>query len=976
MGKILDRGNAVQVPPEELHTPEDGQVWNLPHFGVYHPRKPEQIRAVFDSSAEFQGVSLNKELLSGPDQINSLLGVLVRFRQENVALTCDIEQMFHSFRVNPEHRNFLRFLWFKDNDPLKEIVEHRMVVHLFGNVSSPAVATFGMRRTAEDGEEKFGLEAKEFVCNDFYVDDGLTSRPTDQETVELLRNTQAMLATARLRLHKVVSNSKPVMEATPAEDRGKNVRDIDFQHEPLPNQRSLGVQWDLEDDTFTFHVTLEERPFTRRGVLSVINAVYDPLGLAAPVVLKGKLLLRELMAKEKKGNDASVSWDDPLPERLRHQWQSWRDALTNLENVSVPRCYHPKDFGHVVRSEIHSFSDASKDGVGVATYLRQVDESGQVSLAFLYGQAKLTPTHPTTIPRLELCGAVLSALSVKKMSKELSIPIHEVVFYTDSKVVLGYIQNDSRRFYVYVANRVQIIRSVSDPFQWRYIDTALNPADLATRGVPAEHLKNSKWLVGPEFLRQPLPDFPHHFDEISLSAQDPEVRSQVVTYIAEVSKIPGLGSERFSRFSSFTSLRRALANLIVKVKEHRATNGGCAPAIQNESGNDTSQTRTDRKERPRPPSLAEMTQAETIMIKTVQNECLKKEINLVRELKKTEDRDTARRNKNALKRSNLYRLNPFMDSEGVLRVGGRLHLSHLSFSEKHPILLPKSHYLSQLIVRHHHERVHHQGRQITHGAVRNAGFWILGGHGVVSKVISSCVTCRKLRGASLTQHMADLPTDRTETPPPFTNVGLDVFGPWIIQTRKLRGGALNSKRWGLVFTCLNSRAVHIEVLESMDTSAFICALRRFLSIRGPVVRIRCDRGSNFIGAKSELEQALHDMDEGPLKAYLTDQGCEWCFNPPHASHFGGVWERQIGTIRRVLDAILLELGKPQLTHELLTTLLAEVAAIVNARPISTIPSDVDDPQPLSPAMLLTMKSRPLLPLPGNFIPQDLYARRR
>ena len=224
--------------------------------------------------------------------------------------------------------------------------------------------------------------------------------------------------------------------------------------------------------------------------------------------------------------------------------------------------------------------------------------------------------------------------------------------------------------------------------------------------------------------------------------------------------------------------------------------------------------------------------------------------------------------------------------------------------------------------------------------------------------------------------MADLPTDRTETPPPFTNVGLDVFGPWIIQTRKLRGGALNSKRWGLVFTCLNSRAVHIEVLESMDTSAFICALRQFLSIRGPVVRIRCDCGSNFIGAKSELEQALHDMDEGPLKAYLTDQGCEWCFNPPHASHFGGVWERQIGTIRRVLDAILLELGKPQLTHELLTTLLAEVAAIVNARPISTIPSDVDDPQPLSPALLLTMKSRPLLPLPGNFIPQDLYARRR
>jgi len=184
------------------------------------------------------------------------------------------------------------------------------------------------------------------------------------------------------------------------------------------------------------------------------------------------------------------------------------------------------------------------------------------------------------------------------------------------------------------------------------------------------------------------------------------------------------------------------------------------------------------------------------------------------------------------------------------------------------------------------------------------------------------------------------------------------------------------KRWGLVFTCLNSRAIHIEVLESMDTSAFICALRRFLSIHGPTARIRCDRGSNFVRAKSKLEQALEEMDEGAVKTYLADQGCEWCLNPPRASHFGEVWERQIGTIRQVLDAMLLELRKPQLTHELLVTLLAEVSAIVNAHPIAAISSDVDDPQPLSPSMLLTLKSRPLLPPPGNFTPQDLYARPR
>ena len=989
MAKVFDRGHATQIPPGELRIEEGvykgntayadnhGRVWYLPHFAVYHPKKPDQIRVVFDSSAEFQGVSLNKELLPGPDQMNSLLGVLVRFRRENVALICDVEQMFHSFYVNSEHRDFLRFLWFKDNNPLEEIVEYRMLVHLFGNVSSPAVATFGMRKTAEDGEEEYGLSAKEFVYNDFYVDDGLTSCPTDKETLELLQNTQAMLATAQLRLHKAVSNSVSVMEALPEDDRGKSIRDLDLQHDSLPTQRSLGVHWDLEGDTFTFKVVLPKRPYTRRGVLSIINSVYDPLGLAAPVILRGKLLLRQLVIMGKKGSDdAALGWDDPLPERLSSQWQSWRDALVDLENVSVPRCYHPKDFGHVVRSEIHSFSDASKDGIGVATYLKQFNESGEVNVAFLFGQAKMAPLQPTTIPRLELCGAVLSSQVVRKLLTELSIPIQEVVYYTDSKVALGYIQNDSRRFYVYVANRVQIIRNVSNPSQWRYIDTASNPADLATRGIAAENLIDSKWLSGPEFLREASSCCPPVTEVVALDAQDPEVRSEVAVHVTGVNTAPGLGSERFSRFSSFASLRRALANLIVKVKEYKAIREHPAFRNQDQRISCCNQSQKDPKQLPRRPSLEDLQQAEMIAIGTVQNECFADEMKLMGEVEDLRDRHRARQKKKALKKSSLYRLDPFMDSQGVLRVGGRLRRAHLSFPEKHPVLLPKGHHLSHLIVRHQHGKVHHQGQQITHGAVRAAGFWILGGHGVVSKVISSCVTCKRLRGTSLTQHMADLPSDRTETPPPFTNVGCDVFGPWTIQTRRLRGGAVNSKRWGLVFTCLNSRAIHIEVLESMDASAFICALRRFLSVRGPTARIRCDRGSNFVGAKTELEQALQEMDEGALKTYLAEQGCEWSFNPPHASHFGGVWERQIGTIRRVLDAMLLELGKPQLTHELLVTLLAEVSAIVNARPIATIPSDVDDPQPLSPSMLLTLKSRPLLPPPGNFIPQDLYARRR
>ncbi|KAK3721602.1 hypothetical protein QZH41_000137 [Actinostola sp. cb2023] len=686
--------------------------------------------------------------------MNSLLGVLVRFRNENVAATCDVEQMFHSFHVNPEHRDFLRFLWFRDNDSSKDIVEYRMVVHLFGSVSSPTVATYGMRKTADDGEEKFGKTAKEFVHNDFYVDDGLASRQTDDEMVDLIKNAQAMLATANLRLHKVVSNSIKVMDAIPASDRAKSVCNLDLNHDVLPPQRSLGVCWDLEKDTFTFSVTLQDKPFTRRGVLSVINSVYDPLGLAAPVILRGKLLLRQLTVMGNKDNENPLGWDDPLPDNLKQQWQSWRRELSELEDIQLPRCYHPKSFGQVVRNEIHAFSDASKDGIGVAIYLRQFDANGDTSVAFLLGQSRMTPLQATTIPRLELCAAVLSTQTVRKLCNESTLQIDDIIFYTDSKVVLGYIQNESRRFYVYVANRVQVIRSVSDPSQWRYIETSANPADLATREIKAEGLNDSAWLRGPEFLSQSQPVGPSTMT-VDISESDPEVRKHLDNYATKVTKTQGLGSDRFKRFSKWSTIRRALANLIVYVKEFKKR--------YNAIPQDAPPTRQSHRRLPRLPTASELKQAETAILKTVQNESFTQEVTalMTDNLKNDEPEDTVSSHKKY--KTILTDLDPFLDDDGVLRVGGRLRRSKLTYTEKHPAIIPKDHHVSQLLALHHHERVHHQGRQLTGGAIHQAGFWIIGCRRLVRKIIHSCVTCKKLRGKRLTQHMSDLPADRTDT---------------------------------------------------------------------------------------------------------------------------------------------------------------------------------------------------------------------
>ena len=203
--------------------------------------------------------------------------------------------------------------------------------------------------------------------------------------------------------------------------------------------------------------------------------------------------------------------------------------------------------------------------------------------------------------------------------------------------------------------------------------------------------------------------------------------------------------------------------------------------------------------------------------------------------------------------------------------------------------------------------------------------------------------------------MSDLPTCRVTPSPSFTYVGFNTFGPWSIVTRKTRGGAVNSKRWAIMFSCLSSRALNIEVIEDMSASCFINALRRLIAIRGPVKEFNSDRGTNFVGAVAELGMNQVNIEDDKVKSLLYKQGSTWFFNPPYASHTGGSWERMIGLVRRILDSMLCSVSAKSLTHEVLCTLLAEVMCIINSRPITPVSSDPSSPFVLSPNSLLTQK---------------------
>ncbi|KAM4012761.1 uncharacterized protein ACNLHF_004514 isoform 1-T3 [Anomaloglossus baeobatrachus] len=476
-----------------------------------------------------------------------------------------------------------------------------------------------------------------------------------------------------------------------------------------------------------------------------------------------------------------------------------------------------------------------------------------------------------------------------------------------------------------------------------HVPAELNPADHATRPTSISSVANSSWLTGPEFLLRQSEEGVQEAFSILVPDNDPDVRAEVNTLATSAEKTSNLGCQRFERFSSWMRLVRTVARLV-----HIAR--CCRTDLKNK---DCHRWHVCHKAL----SAEDISHSESLIIRHLQQsefaiewKCLynKQQISL---------------------RSPLANLNPVIDSFGLLRVGGRLNQAHLGVAEQNPLIIPSKHHVTVLLIRHHHEKTEHQGRQITEGALRSAGLWIIGMKRRVAQILHDCVHCRKARGKQLYQQMADLPTDRLSTEPPFTYVGLDVFGPWMVSTRRTRGGQANSKRWAVLFTCMSVRAVHIEVLESMDTSSLINVLRRFLAIRGPVKQLRSDRGSNFVGACREL-----NIDTKPIQDQLAEKGCTWIFNPPHSSHMGGSWERMIGISRNILNSMLMDVNSSRLTHETLVTLLAEVSAIINSRPLVPVTMDPETPTILTPTILITQKTDNAVMPSGEFTHANTYQK--
>ena len=848
-------------------------VFYLPHRPVVkESSSTTKVRPVFDASAQgVNGVSLNDCLEAGPSLIPCLSEVLLRFRRWEYALTADISKAFLQVSLRREDRDVHRFLW--DVNGVERKMRFKRVT--FGVTSSPFLLNATIKHHLSLFPQSRVID--ELSCN-LYVDDWLTGADSEEEVFEMFSEAQSVMAQAGMNLSKWNSNSKIVC------DRVGNLGDS-------THTKILGVVWDPKMDRFSFEgvkLPLEVVP-TKRVVLSFIARLFDPIGFLTPYVMLAKVLFQELWV-------LGLQWDEELPPALSVLFEDWLKGLTVLKQWKIPRRYVGFPWQEVKSFSVclHAFGDASEKGYGAAVYLCVQSPDGEIESSLVTSKSKVAPLKRVTLPRLELLGSLLAARLLRFVQKALQFEDSvQYVCWTDSTVALAWIQGDPGRWKQFVGNRVREIQDLTEPSHWQHCPGKDNPADLTTRGIFADSLIVSDlWLKGPDWLGS-LP-------EVSCVRSDEaeEVKAEESVTLVNCPDPKVEEIYEYSRSSSFTKVLR-IVSWIRRFVHNLQNRGDC------KSGD---------------LSYDELSEAKAVIFRNVQRVAFCADI------------ESLEKSKGLLKGSSLKGFDPFLGEDGLLRIQGRLEFSDLSFSEKHPIILPKGH-VSKLIVRHHHLFLKHAGVNAMLVSLR-ASYSIVGLRCLAKGVKRECFNCQRVDTQACSQPMAPLPKLRVSEAPPFTVTGVDFTGHLVCSDFPGR------KFYVCLFTCAVVRAVHLELTDSLTTADFLLALRRFAARRGLPSVLYSDNAQTFVGAEAELS------------AFFGHLSPEWKKIAPRAPWWGGFWERLVGSVKTSLKK---SLGSRSLTRCELETTLHEIEGCINSRPLCFVGDDIDSDKPLTPNHFLLGK---------------------
>jgi hypothetical protein len=875
------RYNKVLSEMEQSGIIEEVSEESVPYSVFYLPHRPvvkessstTKIRPVFDASAPgINGVSLNDCLEAGPSLIPCLSEVLLRFRRWRYALTADISKAFLQISLRREDRDVHRFLWEVGGVERKM----RFLRVTFGVTSSPFLLNATLKHHLATFPPSRVIDELE---DNLYVDDWLSGADFEEEAVQMLSEAKSVMAEAGMSLSKWSSSSGLVCDQIGSLD--------DSSHTKV-----LGVVWDPKRDCFSFEgVELPEEVVpTKRIVLSFIARLFDPLGFTTPFVMLAKVLFQELWI-------LGCQWDEELPADLCEVFKNWLQGLRMLKEWRIPRSFASFAWGEAMKCGIHlhAFGDASEKGYGAVVYLCVHSPSGEFSSSLVISKAKVAPLKRVTLPRLELLGSLLAARLLKFVSQALKLEdTMEYTCWTDSTVALAWIKGNPNGWKQFVSNRVREIQELTDPSRWKHCPGVDNPADLTTRGILADNLVVSDlWLKGPDWLGSLDPcedpcEGRVEFDEVSA-----EESVLLVDSSCEVDEVYEYGrSSSFSKVLRVVGwIRRFVHNL--KDKGERKTGDL---------------------------SYVELSEAKAVVFKNVQQVAFGADI------------ESLEKSGSLLKGSSLRGLDPFMGEDGLLRIKGRLQLSDLSFSEKHPVILPKGH-VSKLIVRHHHLFLKHAGVNAVLTSLR-ASYWILGLRRLAKAVKRECFNCQRVDSQACRQPVAPLPKLRVSEAPPFSVTGVDYTGHLFCSDFPGR------KFYICLFTCAVVRAVHLELTDSLTTADFLLALRRFAARRGMPSVLYSDNAQNFVGAEAELS------------AFFGHLSPEWKKIAPRAPWWGGFWERMVGSVKSSLRK---SLGSRRLTRCELETTLHEIEGCINSRPLCFVGDDLDSGEPLTPNHFLLGK---------------------
>ncbi|XP_075990340.1 uncharacterized protein LOC142985992 [Anticarsia gemmatalis] len=743
----------------------------------------------------------------------------------------------------------------------------------------------------------------------------MSGEDTVEQAIEVAKNINHILQRGGFTLQKWSSNSIEFLEQFESAQHSKQVK-IDMKlHGTI---RTLGLSWNMGEDTMHYH--LDNAPFsgivTKRKILADIHRLFDPLGWLAPAIVPTKILIQKLWLKRS-------SCDDEVDPETEKEWISIRDSFTHLKDVKLQRwlqCTN-KDIKNVT---IHGFCDASNKAYGAVAYLRVLVEDHRYETAMIAAKSRVAPVKPVSLPRLELCGAVLLSQLLKQISEAMRIPASQIFSWTDSTIVLSWLQGDPTRWQTFVRNRViTIIDNIGS--KWFHVQSKDNPADVVSRGMLLTELKNCRlWWKGPEWLKQENIEF-----KTINTDTDMEMRRNINVNVVtkhDSADDEKMWSTRFEICDTLTELMRTVTH--------------CRQFLNLKKENIDISMTTEELER----SLHKC-------IQIVQTECFDEDI---KDLKSKE------RVKN---RSVLKSLNPYLDQNQILRVGGRIrHAANLHNDRKHPIILDDKSYLTRLIIADAHAKTLHGGVQLMINYIRSK-YWILKGKRIVKAEIHKCLVCAKQRAVIRTQLMGDLPKERVTAARPFLQCGVDFAGPYNILMSKGRGAKTN-KDYISLFICMATKAIHLELVGDLSSEAFIGAFRRFVSRRGRCNHMWSDQGRNFVGANKELKDAWKEARlefEGDIVDILAKDGTQWHFIPAYSPNFGGLWEAGVKSMKYHLKRVL----NSHMTFEEFSTLLCQIEACLNSRPLCPIDdSDTENIDVLTPGHFLIGEAPITVPSPS------------